>query len=990
MATGEDTPLIGRADELAELTALVGLPPAAGGDVGRVVLLGGDAGSGKTRLSREVSRRASAAGWRVLFGHCLDFGDGSPPYLPFSEALGRLASEQPELAHALVEASPAIERLHPSHRMLAESDVSSEPTRRAALLEAVHDSLCALAADAPLLFVVEDLHWADQSSRDLLHWLFARRFDSPVTILGTYRSDDLHRRHPLRATLAEWARFPGVARLQLGPLPAADARSMVRTLQPDVISERDVRQILMRAEGNPFFIEELVAAATIGDGRLPTDLADLLLVRLEQLADDGRLVVRAASVAGRRVSHQLLASGTDLTAGALDVAVRAAVEANILVSADGEHYAFRHALLAEAVYQDLLPGERVRLHAAYAEALASGTVEGSAAELSRHAWASHDLVTATRASIQAGQEAMAVGGPEEAIRHYERALELMEDPAVAAKLALLGESGALDRVGLVIRASMAAAAAGHLARAVALAHDELGALPDNASPTDRARLIHCLATTALVMDHNLDLLGLTSEAVRLMGEEPATPLHAHVLDVHARAMYDRARDDEAARWATEALHMARELQLPAAVSDATLLLARIDERSGDAGRALVTVEAAVADARAAGEPYAELRGLYTLGSLLYGQGRLAESIEAFDRAAQRANALGRQWAPYGMEAVLFGAVACHVAGDWTRAARLVDPGGVSPPEIAAALFESVALEIAAGRGETAALAAMPRLRARWALDGLVAIMSGGAAIELFAQRGEIASAIEIHDDVVAFVGALWQRPGFNARVRLAALLAGCVATATASASASERVELARRVDAVVGSAREIAEAMRMPGPEGRAWSVRLEAEQARLRWLAGVEPLPAAEELIDAWRKSVAAFEEFGHVYETARSRARLAAALAASGEAAAAAAERTAARDVALRLGAGALVEELRRFGEPEAVELGRAVRSRDSEALTPREREVLELVATGRSNREIAAALFISAKTVSVHISNLLGKLEAGSRTEAVAVARRRGLLS
>ncbi|MGN6472119.1 MAG: helix-turn-helix transcriptional regulator [Mycobacteriales bacterium] len=985
MAIGAETPLVGRVAERRELASLVGLDPES--TAGGAVLLGGDAGSGKTRLTKEIAREALDAGWRVLVGHCLDFGDGSPPYLPFSEALGRLASERPDLTRALVEASPAIERLHPAHRTLADAESSSEPTRRAALLEAVHDSITSLATDAPLLFVVEDVPWADQSTRDLLHWLFTRGLDAPATILATYRSDDLHRRHPLRANLAEWVRLPRVARLQLGPLSASEARSLIQTLQPDAIAERDLRMILARAEGNPFFLEELVAAATIGDGRLPTDLADLLLVRLEQLGDDGRLVVRAASVAGRQVSHQLLATGTELSDAALDAAVRAAVEANILVSADGEHYAFRHALLAEAIYQDLLPGERVRLHGAYAEALASRVVEGSAAELSRHAWASHDLVTATRASIQAGDEAMAVGGPEEAIRHYERALELMEDPDVAVRLAA-DDADPVDRVDLVVMASNAATAAGHLARAVALAHDELKALPEDAPATDRARLILRLATTALVMDTNLDVLGMTTDAVRLMSDQEPSALHAHVLNVHARAMFDRTRDDEAARWASEALAMARTLRLPAIASDATILLAKIDERSGDAKSALAAVEAAVEEARAAGEPYAELRGLYTLGSLHYSQGELAESMVAFEQAAQRANALGRQWAPYGLDAVTFGAIAAHVAGDWERAAKLVDPGGRTPPEIAAALFDAINLEIAAGRGDTGALAVMPKLRARWQLDGFVAITSGGAAIELFAQRGDIAAAMATHDDVVTFVGVLWQRMGFNARLRLGTLLVGCLATAAATASASERTELVRRGAEVAEAARAVWRAMRTPGPEGVAWAARLEAEELRLRWLAGAEPGPSSEDLIAAWRETTSAFEQFGHVYETARSRARLAAALTAAGDSAGAAAETALAREVATRLGADALLRELGgQLGGDAAAR--RPAKQRDLDALTPRERDVLELVATGRSNREIAAALFISAKTVSVHISNVLAKLEAGSRTEAVAIARRRGLL-
>jgi DNA-binding CsgD family transcriptional regulator len=304
------------------------------------------------------------------------------------------------------------------------------------------------------------------------------------------------------------------------------------------------------------------------------------------------------------------------------------------------------------------------------------------------------------------------------------------------------------------------------------------------------------------------------------------------------------------------------------------------------------------------------------------------------------------------------------------------------------LFDAINLEIAAGRGDTVALSAMPKLRARWQLDGFVAITSGGAAIELYAQRGDIAAAMATHDDVVAFVGALWQRMAFNARLRLGTLLVGCIAGAAATASASERTELVHRGAQVVEAARAVWRAMRSPGPEGRAWAARLEAEWLRLQHLGGAEPAPSAEELIVAWRESTSAFEEFGHVYETARSRARLAAALAAAGDAAGAAAEAQLARAVASRLGAGALLRELGGDAESGAP-ARRTAPSRDIDALTPRERDVLELVATGRSNREIAASLFISAKTVSVHISNLLAKLEAGSRTEAVAIARRRGLL-
>jgi DNA-binding CsgD family transcriptional regulator len=225
-------------------------------------------------------------------------------------------------------------------------------------------------------------------------------------------------------------------------------------------------------------------------------------------------------------------------------------------------------------------------------------------------------------------------------------------------------------------------------------------------------------------------------------------------------------------------------------------------------------------------------------------------------------------------------------------------------------------------------------------------------------------------------------------VRLAAQLVGVIAAASVPASAGERQKLVQHADEVAAAAREVAAGMRHPGPEGLAWAARLEAECVRLHWLAGTDPRPGADELVGRWRTAVEAFETFGHRYEAARSRARLAAALNAAGDAAGASAEADRAREVAVRLGAAPLLAELgpvRGLGVPAR----RAAKARDLDTLTPRERDVLELVATGRSNREIAAALFISAKTVSVHISNLLAKLDAGSRTEAVAIARRRGLL-
>lgn len=983
-------PLVGRADELAGLAALVGLTPdqSVPEVPGAAVLVSGDAGVGKTRLLAELRDRAREAGWRVMIGHCLDFGDSALPYLPFSEAFGRLAGEAPALAESLVDANPAVARLMPRRRLLAdEAQTRLERMDRADLFESLHAALAQLGRLGPLLLLVEDVHWADQSTREMLSFLFARQFAEPVSIVASYRSDDLHRRHPLRTVAAEWSRLPGVSRLQLRPLADDDVRSLVHVLHPAPMAERDIRSIVERAEGNAFFTEELVAAAEHGACALPTDLADLLLVRLDQLDDAARLVVRAAAVAGRRVPHELLSRVVDLDATDLDRALRSAVESNVMVPVGADGYAFRHALLAEAVYDDLLPGERVRLHASYAGALATRDVDGTAAELARHARAAHDLATATRASIQAGDEAMAVAGPDEAASHYETALELLGDPDVAG----IGDPP-VDVVSLVLRASEATAAAGHVFRAVALLQDQLRVLPPGTPPEQRARLLHALAEAALLSETPIDVLAITTEAMRLVPDEPATPLRAQVLSIHAHANADRHRDDDAARWAGQAIELARELGLPDVAADAATTKARLDERAGDPESSQRILEHSVAEARAAGEVAAELRGLFNLAGLHFELGRLAEARAAFEETAERARLAGRPWAPYGLDARAMAGLVAYVAGDWDAAERTVDVTGESPPGMAEAVLASIGLSVAAGRGRERAIALMGHLRPWWERDGMIAVQSAGAAIDLHGDAGDLAAAVAIHDDVVATVSELWQLKSFQARVRLSALLLGQLAASAARVGARERAaladrgsELAEAVDQVVQHGRLRGRAR---GPEGEAWLARVAAEHARLRWLTAADP-PGEDELVAVWQRAVSAFEAFGHVFEVARSRTRLAAVLRAVGRSAEAAEQAELAGRVARRLGAAPLLSELRTLGGG-AVPAQRADGSRLDEALTAREQEVLALVAQGRSNRDIAGHLYISAKTVSVHVSNILAKLGAAGRTEAVAVARRRGLLT
>jgi tetratricopeptide (TPR) repeat protein len=634
----QNASLVGRSAVLAELCQLTGLDGEGLDDEGAgapngasAVLLGGDAGVGKTRVLTELAHRAHDAGWRVLVGHCLDFADGSLAYLPFSEMFGHLADREPGITEQLLTRHPEVARLLPGRRMLDRDEGrSGDQTGRAAerghlerahVMEAVHGAITDLSTGAPLLIVVEDAHWADQSTREMLALLFSRPPTGPVAIVTSYRSDDLHRRHPLRAAAAEWSRLPAVHRVQLAPLGDDDVRTLVMGLHPAPLPERDVRNIIERAEGNAFFTEELVAATAMGRRMLPTDLAELLLVRLDRLDEAARAVVRAAAVAGRRVSDDLLNCVAGLDRATYDTAVRSAVERNVIVPRrDG--YVFRHALLAEAVYDDLLPGERVRLHAAYADALASGTVQGTAAELARHARAAHQRDVALRASVRAGDEAMAVGGPDEAARHYETALELLGDGAhgdVASD-----DGPALDRVTVTLRVAEAMTASGRPHRAVDLVAQQIDQLGEGVPPDSRARLLLAEAYAALVAETGVDPLTLTTEALELVPAEPSV-LRARLLAAHALAHVDRGRWEHASRWALEAVQLGEQLHLTDVVAEATTTLAYVDRRSGDPESSRETLEKTVAAARTEGDVFAEQRGLYSLGSLHYELGRLAEA-----------------------------------------------------------------------------------------------------------------------------------------------------------------------------------------------------------------------------------------------------------------------------------------------------------------------------------------------------------------------------
>ncbi|WP_406830970.1 AAA family ATPase [Pedococcus sp. KACC 23699] len=975
---------VGRADEADRLVALTGVG-GAGADHGSVVL-SGDAGIGKTRLLAEVAGTARDHGWTVLVGHCLSEAGQSLPYLPFLEVLGRLEAEAPEAVERAVRAHPALARLLPGHRAgvpdAATADRADvESGDRGDLVAGVHAALEEVGATTPLLLVVEDVHWADQSSRDLLTLLFTRGFSSVVSVVASYRSDDLHRRHPLRATLAHWSRLAQVARLDLPPLPDAAVRELVHGLQAQSrnrpLADSDVRAVVERAEGNAFFAEELVAASTMGHTGLAEDLSRLLLVRFDQLGAPGQHVVRVASAAGRHVSHQLLATVAGLPEPELDAGLRDAVEHHVLVPLDsGGGYAFRHALLGETVYDDLLPGERVRAHERYAAALTADHALGSWAELARHASAAGQRDVAREASVRAGDSALRMAGPEEAWRHFSLALSLMPETA---------DDDEVD--GVTLRAAAAATAVGRLYKALDLLQDRLERRPSTAPPAGRAELLAALATAARVTESTLDTLAAAKEGLALL--DPVAEAHprvrAQLLAARVQALADRGRDEEALVGVEEAVAAARSAGMGELADEMRVVEARITERAGDPEKSRRALEALIESSRSPGDP-AQARAFHHLGWLHHRAGRLDEAVDVYRRGVERARAVGRPWAPYAFDGRLLAGIAAYERGRWDESLAILAADGEAPPEPAGSSLRAARMYVAAGRGEVAALTELEATRPWWEREGLVALLAGTAAVDLHADAGDLDRATAVHDEVVDVLSRVWD-PLFQGQLRLGTLLLGQLASHVQRVPTSARAAVLARGAALAETSQLVwDQALTRPGndgPESTAWLARSRAEALRLRWLGGEDVDPA--ELVESWRSAVAAFEAYGHVFEAARSRARLGVALRSSGHADGSA-ELAAALDVAVRLGAQPLRAEIRATGAARPP--GRPT-SRHGEALTAREREILALVALGRSNKQIGTQLFISGKTASVHVSNILAKLGVAGRGEAVAVARERGLI-
>ena len=515
--------------------------------------MAGESGVGKSRLLAELAAVARDGGALVLQGDCIELGEGELPYAPIVGALRDLTRivEPGTLEELPVAGRQELARLVPE---LASAAAPGGPPSQPVLFEAVLALLARLADDRPVLLVLEDVHWADRSTRDLFAFLARSLSRERVLVVATYRSDALHRRHPLRGLLAELERLPETERVELARLSRTEVEEQLAGILETEPSADLVTRVHARSEGNPFFAEELLAAGA--EGPLPDSLRDALMLRIEALSDEAQELLRVLAAAGRPVSGALLAAAAGSDHDSLSTPLREAVSHNIVSVTDEGNLRFRHALFGEAVYDDLLPGERAQRHRALAEALASdpelaGASESiGAAELAHHWHAAHDLPAALAAAVRAGFASRSAGALAEAARQFGVALELWdqvpdaEQRAGIAHAMLLQQAGdaahlAADHVqgaALLTRAAQAFEAEGNVA-AAAIALTRMGRGLWSAGRTNEALEAH-------------------SRAVKLM---PATPTaeRAEVLALLARTLMLKDQIEESLPVAEEALAIAR-------------------------------------------------------------------------------------------------------------------------------------------------------------------------------------------------------------------------------------------------------------------------------------------------------------------------------------------------------------------------------------------------------------------------------------------------
>ncbi len=995
---------IGRGAELARLRAA--LEATVAERSGRTVVVGGEAGIGKSRLIEQFATEAGTAA-RILEGACLEAAGEGLPYGPFAEVLRELVRATPaeRLPAVLGPARSELTRLLPELATRAADlrpAASAEPDRasQARLFELILGVLERLAAERPVVLIVEDVHWADRSTRELLGFLSRALRDEPALIVLTTRTDASGTAVGNLGFLAELEREEHVERLELRPFDRDEVAEQAAALLGEPPGPGDIDRLFVRTDGNPFYVEELILAAETGTG-LPPVLRDVLAARVTNLSAGAREVLRAAAAAGRRIDDELLAGVLGMSPRDLAAALREAFDSGILLrqeTPDGPASAFRHALLLEAVADELFPGERVALHAAFARALearlASGDGRVSAAEIARHWDGAREPSRALPFTLRAATAAEAAYAFPEALRLWERAAAMLEagageahgDAALQAieAGAVLGGGvgyGPRDLAEVLIQAADCAVVTGDPRRAVEHANRALIHL----YPTgDRERILTLENRLRWYLWWAGDRAAATAAVERALEAIPAAPPSLE----RARALAQRAGilmfagDYEGSRaLASEAIEIATRLDALGEIALAYGVLGWDVALLGDVDGGIETFRRGLAIGEALGSVEGVAIAVTNLPALLDRVGRSEDALRTAREGYAVVERLGIA-RTYGGLLLGYAAKAELALGRWDDAERSTSLGLRRGAVDRAAIWLQVnRARLLTGRGRFAEAAVLLR-RAR-ATDARL----GGTEFHtaILAAEAELAAWAGRPAEVVAAAAEGLEALGDMAAPDPSlAWLAALLLRAVADAKPGPLPEVVGRVRAAVRAA-----ATRpgfAAGPRAGALIALIAAEEARA----------TGPEDPDAWRGVAEQWAAMRRPFPEAYARYREAEAILASrGARDAAVAALGRAAEIASRLEAAPLAGLVARLALQARITLpgggsdpSPAVGG-DPYGFTAREGEVLRLVVGGWTNQQIADALFITRKTASVHVSNILAKLGAENRGEAAAMAHRLGLV-
>jgi DNA-binding CsgD family transcriptional regulator/tetratricopeptide (TPR) repeat protein/KaiC/GvpD/RAD55 family RecA-like ATPase len=924
------------------------------------VLIGGEAGVGKSRLANRFVEQAAQDGAHVLIGGCVELSSEGLAYAPFTAVVRQLVRETSagEVAALLPEgAARELARLLPEFGEPSGDEESD--SARARLFELILTLLERLAERRPVVLLIEDIHWADRSSRDLIAFLSRNLRAAPVFMVMTYRSDELHRTHPLRPVLAELGRVDGVVRIDLPRFTQAEvAAQMAGILGVDADFAR-VDKVFERSGGIPLFVEALLE---LDDCSFPESLHDLIIGSVERLPEETQRLLRTAAAGGVRVGHALLAAVSGLSDLDLEDALRAAIASHVLQVTDDGAYMFRHALIREAVHDELLPGEHARMHARYAEEIDKDRTlvpHGRAAiEIAHHWYSARNDLWALISAWDAAKKAAKSFAYTEQIQLLERVLALWEKVPDAA------ERIGVDHTTVLERASEAAYLSGEMERGTKFVRGALAELDERTSPERVAELLVRMANIKRQRGRpgSLDDLRHAESLV-----PHPSDMRTFVLARLGSELMLSSQVAEGTAVTQEALRVARERGDESQEADLLMNLALGNSISGDIETTYEINERALAMGKRLKSPRVVLRALTNNVDALDNLGRSHDAVAL----AIEGEKLARQYGRYRHQGVFIAnnrAEALESLGRWDEAIEVIERAMKMGPSMRNKWHMlRIRADIALARGEEAL--AHKTLTEVGALSSQVGIWTQewiyNTSIRLtwHLLQGEPLKAVEATETAL-------NNPPLSQKAMLGWRLLSVIRHVCDAASPVD----AFRAAALLARSDALAAGMACYGPVSEAFRLTYRADFAAAAdmWKRLERPYVQSKALLHAAGADALAGDR-----DEALAKLREAHPLAVSLRAAPLV---TQIENLARRVG-GALSDPVRQAAPEEP--------SPSTPLLTPRELEVLRLVAAGRTNREIAAELFISAKTVSVHVSNILPKLGVSSRGEAAAAAHRLSLL-